>query len=333
MSHTIAILAVPGVQLLDVGGPIDVFAEANRILGRQFYRLYVVCVSGSAVQASSGVRLAADFSLADISELVPDTFLIAGAPGMSGYMPESNVLAGITALCEKSERFGSVCTGALLLALTGKLNGKQVTTHWNCAELLSIRHPEIVVESDALFIADGRVRTAAGVTSGLDLALRLVEEDLGREIAAEVADQLVMFFRRPVNQSHFVRRSQLSLNGRSALQDLQRWAIQNIKEIGSVSMLAQHINLSERHLTRIFRQEIGLTPAQWLERERISKARLLIEKEKLPAKKIAAECGFSGPDVMRRVFSRLTGMTPAAYRKMVSQQEYFPTKVCPKLTE
>jgi len=320
MSHTIAILAVPGVQLLDVGGPIDVFAEANRILGREFYRLCVVSVSGTVVQASSGVRLAADFSLAELSEHVSDTFLIAGAPDMLSYAPENSVLAGITALCEKSERFGSVCTGALLLALTGKLSGKKVTTHWRCAELLSVRHPEIVVESDALFIADGKVRTAAGVTSGLDLALSLVEEDLGRDVAAEVADQLVMFFRRPVNQSHFVRRDTLSLNGRSALQDLQRWAIQNIKDIDSVSMLAQHIDLSQRHLTRIFQQELGLTPAQWLERERVSKARLLIEKEMLPVKKVAAECGFSGPDVMRRVFSRLTGITPAAYRKMVSRQ-------------
>lgn len=170
------------------------------------------------------------------------------------------MLADINALCDSSQRFGSVCTGALLLALTGKLNGKRVTMHLACADTLSVKHPELIVEADALYVADGRIRTAAGVTSGLDMALRLVEEDLGRSVATEVADQLVMFFRGPVNQSHFVKGCTLSLDGRTALQDLQRWAIANIKEVTSVAIMAEHIGFSQRHLTRIFRQESGLTP-------------------------------------------------------------------------
>ncbi|HGH4684730.1 DJ-1/PfpI family protein [Enterobacter bugandensis] len=320
MSHNVFILAVPGVQMLDVCGPIDVFAEANRVLKRSFYSLRVVSVTDPVIRSSSGVKITADATLSDCGGLTADTFLVAGAPDIAYYQPDPRVLDGINALCESSKRFGSVCTGALLLALTGKLNGKRVTTHWACAKTLSARHPQIIVEADALYVDDGRVRTAAGVTSGLDLALRLVEEDLGREVAAEVADQMVMFFRRPVNQSHFMRSNTLSLDGRTALQELQRWAIANIKDVTTVAMMAEHINFSQRHLTRIFRQEIGLTPAQWLERERVSRAKVLIEKEKMPAKKLAVECGFSGPDVMRRVFYRLTGITPNDYQKMTSRE-------------
>lgn len=318
MSHNVAILAVPGVQMLDICGPMDVFAEANRVLKRNFYTLHVISVTGLSIQSSSGIKLSADATLSDCGGFSAETFLVAGAPEIAHYQPDTRVLAEINALCESSKRFGSVCTGALFLALTGRLNGKRVTTHWACADTLSLKHPEVIVEADALYVADGRIRTAAGVTSGLDMALRLVEEDLGRSVATEVADQLVMFFRRPVNQSHFVRGSALSLDGRTALQDLQRWAIANIKEVTSVAMMAEHIGFSQRHLTRIFRQETSLTPAQWLERERVSKAKLLIEKEKLPAKKLAAECGFSGPDVMRRVFSRLIGITPSGYQKLMS---------------
>lgn len=319
MSHTIAILAVPGVQMLDVCGPMDVFAEANRVLKRNFYTQHVIAVTGSIIHSSSGVKLAADAAVSDSDGFSAHTFLVAGAPDIADYQPDVHMLTWINAMCDSSQRFGSVCTGALLLALTGKLNGKRVTTHWACADTLSLKHPEIIVEADALYVADGRIRTAAGVTSGLDMALRLVEEDLGRRVATEVADQLVMFFRRPVNQSHFVRGNVLSLCGRTALQDLQRWAIANIKEVTSVAMMAGHIGFSQRHLTRIFRQEVGLTPAQWLERERVAKAKLLIEKQKLPTKTLAAECGFSGPDVMRRIFSRLVGITPSGYQKLMSR--------------
>lgn len=317
MSHEIAILAIPGVQLLDVAGPMDVFAEANRVLKRAFYTLKVISLTGSDVATSSGVRLTADLALTDIVDYTPDTFLVAGAPHISCFAPAPGVLNALTGLCDRSSRFGSVCSGALLLAQTGQLRGKRVTTHWASAEALARLHSDIAVEADALFIVDGKVCTAAGVTSGLDLALRLVEDDLGRDTAEDVASQLVMFFRRPVNQTHFVRSNQISLQGRSSLQDLQRWTIANIKSVTGVSAMADYINLSPRHLSRIFRQETGMTPAQWLERERVAFARQLIESDMLPVKKLAAACGFSSPDVMRRVFSRVTGITPAAWRKMI----------------
>ena len=320
MSHDIAILAVPDVQLLDVCGPLDVFAEANRLMKRQVYALKVISVAGAMVHASSGVRLAADILLTETTHYVPDTFLVAGAPDIDSFVPDAEATGLIKGLCQRSKRFGSVCSGALLLARTGLLAGKQITTHWACAGRLAALYPDISVNADALYVADERVRSAAGVTSGLDLALRLVEEDLGQDIAQEVAAQLVMFFRRPVNQTHFIRGNGISLDGRTLFQELQRWVITHLDTVRTVSMMAEHINISERHLTRLFRQELGITPKQWLERERIAKVKQLLEQKKLPAKTLAALSGFSGADVMRRVFCRVTGMTPAAYSRMAGRK-------------
>lgn len=317
MRYEIAILAVPGVQLLDVCGPLDVFAEANRLMKRQVYSHKVISVATSEVLASSGVRLAADLMLANSTDYAPHTFLVAGAPDIDRFVPDETATAQIAGLCQRSQRFGSVCSGALLLARTGLLEGKRVTTHWACAARLAALYPGVTVTADALCVKDDRVRTAAGVTSGLDLALRLVEEDLGREIAQDVAAQLVMFFRRPVNQTHFIRGNGVSLDGRTAFQELQRWTITHIETVKTVSMMASHLNISERHLSRLFRQELGITPKQWLERERVAKVRQLLEQKKLPAKTLAAMSGFSGADVMRRVFCRVTGITPAAYSRLM----------------
>jgi len=204
---------------------------------------------------------------------------------------------------------------------------RRVTTHWACADLLAQRCPEALVEPDALCVADGPLRTSAGVTAGLDLALRLVEEDLGREVAEEVAANLVMFFRRPVNQRHFARRDSLSLSGRAALQELQRWALAHLPEIGGVQDLAAHIDLSVRHLGRLFHQELDTQPGSWLEDARIEKARELLEAGRLPLKAIPEACGYRSGDVMRRAFAKRTGMTPAVYRRLFLQ-----TSAAPKIT-
>lgn len=320
MSHSIAILAVPGVQMLDVCGPLDVFAEANRILKRQIYSPKIIAAGQLVIQASSGINLTGDMTLTGLGEYVPHTFLIAGAPDIESYEPDAASLDAITTLCQRSQRFGSVCSGALLLARTGLLEGKRVTTHWANAERLASQYPGISVETDALCVRDGRVRTAAGVTSGLDLALRLVEEDVGREVAKEVAAQLVMFFRRPVGQTHFMHSNSLSVTGRSALQELQRWVITHLDTVSSVSMMAQHLDISERHLTRLFNQELSITPGQWLERERVARVKQLLEHKAVPAKTLALQGGFSSADVMRRVFKRVTGMTPAVYSKLTGKE-------------
>lgn len=319
MSHSVTLLALPGVQLLDVSGPLDVFAEANRALRRQFYRLNVMAAEPGVITASSGVRIGADVWLEEALDYVTDTLLVAGAPNAEQQRLSESQCARLSVLCARSQRYGSVCSGALLLAQTGLLQRRRVTTHWACADLLALRCPEAQVEADALYVADGPLRTSAGVTAGLDLALRLVEEDLGRDIAQEVAASLVMFFRRPVNQGHFARRDSLSLTGRAALQELQRWALAHLPSIGGVSDLAAHMDLSVRHLNRLFRQQLDMQPGGWLENARIEKARALLEEGRLPLKAIPEACGYRSGDVMRRAFAKRTGITPAVYRRMFHQ--------------
>ncbi|WP_369790801.1 GlxA family transcriptional regulator [Rouxiella sp. WC2420] len=314
MIKTIQILAIPGVQLLDVSGPLDVFAEVNQQMGRKIYQLEVVALEELKIVTSSGICLLAEKCLEQPPQLAIDTFLVAGAPDMAEFSPSASLLMSITDRALNSRRFGSVCTGALLLAATGLLEGHRVTTHWAVAETLASRYPGIQVDADAIYIAEGPLRTAAGVTSGLDLALMMVEEDLGREVAMDVAAQLVMFFKRPGGQMQFSRSGKTSLSGRSALQDLQRWATGNLESINSIKSLAEHLGVSTRHLTRIFTQEIGLTPGDWLEQEKINQARYLLESSELSPKQIAAKCGYSSIDILRRAFQRQLKVSPAQYR-------------------
>jgi transcriptional regulator GlxA family with amidase domain len=214
-------------------------------------------------------------------------------------------------------RFGSVCSGAFFLAATGLLNGRRITTHWAVADRLAQAFPSINIDADAIHVRDGRLRTAAGVTAGLDLALTLVEEDLGRDVAMRVAAQLVMFFKRPGGQMQFSRKGETALVGRSALQEAQRWIVSNPAADHSVARLAQRMGLSPRHFARLFRQEVGITPATWVEEARVTAARRLLESGGAP-KQAAAQCGFADSDTLRRAFVRVVGITPAEYRKRYS---------------
>lgn len=316
MKRTIAVLALPGVQLLDVSGPLDVFAEANALLKREVYALKIITLGAMTVRASSGIEIVGHYALNACRDLRPDTFLVAGMPDAKQQTLTPDETADIKALCEGSRRYGSICTGAFLLARTGMLSQRTITTHWSCAELLAASFPDIHVDKDALYVADGPVRTAAGVTSGMDLALRLVEEDLGREVAMDIAGNLVMFFRRPANQSHYARGNELSLTGREALQELQRWALTHLQSITTLQDLADHIGLSTRHLNRLFQQQLGVRPGEWLEAGRVSQARELLQNSTLPLKTIASEVGYSSADSFRRAFIRQMGMTPPMYRKL-----------------
>lgn len=230
-------------------------------------------------------------------------------------VPSAAVVNWLRHCAPKARRFGSVCSGAFLLAAAGLLDGRRVTTHWAVASRLASAFPAVQVEYDALHVRDGAVRTAAGVTAGLDLALALVEEDLGRELAKRVAAQLVMFFKRPGGQMQFSREGATELTGRSALQELQRWVIAHPEADHAVPALADRMGLSPRHFARLFRSEVGITPAVWVEQVRVNTARGLLEVNKVPSKQIAMLCGFSDQDTLRRAFSRQLGITPAEYRK------------------
>ncbi len=313
--RTILILAMPGVQLLDVSGPMDVFAEANLQAGVEAYRPLLVATAPGPVRSSSGVRLLPDHVVGDAGSARADTLLVAGCPHMHEAVPDLALLAWLRDLAPRTRRFGSVCSGAFLLAAAGLLEGRRVTTHWAVAERLAQDHPAVIVDADAIHVRDGRLRTAAGVTAGLDLSLALVEEDLGREVARRVAAQLVMFFKRPGGQLQFSRRGETAPGGRSALQEVQRWVAANPAADHAVPRLAARAGLSPRHFARLFRHEVGMTPAAWTEASRITAARRLLEAGREPPKQVAAHCGFADADTLRRAFVRQLGVTPADYRK------------------
>jgi transcriptional regulator GlxA family with amidase domain len=312
---TIAILATPGVQLLDVSGPLDVFAEANAQAGNEAYQLRVVGSALGTIRSSSGVRLMPDMVIGQRLTEKIDTLLVAGAPNMAEASVDRHVVDWVREVARSVRRYGSVCSGAFLLAKAGLLNGRRVTTHWAVADQLAEAFPAITVDSDAIHVRDGRLRTAAGVTAGLDLSLALVEEDLGREVAMKVAAQLVMFFKRPGGQMQFSRKGEAVPVGRSALQETQRWIVAHPGEDLSIAHLASRTGLSSRHFARLFRQEVGVAPAAWVQEARVAAARRLLESGQTVPKQVASQCGFANADTLRRAFVRVVGVTPAEYRK------------------
>lgn len=314
MSKTVAILALPGVQLLDVSGPLDVFAQANIEAGHEAYELQVVACEPGPVRSSSGVRLLPDLIAGGQAGRF-DTFLVAGAPHAGQLHFKASLLEWIRGTAAASRRYGSVCTGAFALAATGLLDGRRITTHWAAVAELTQRYPNVTVEEDALAVRDGKLRTAAGVTAGLDLALALVEEDLGRDVAMRVAAQLVMFFKRPGGQMQFSRKGATQPAGRSVLQEVQRWVAAHPGLSLSVDALAAHAGLSPRHFARLFHAEVGVTPAAWVESTRVQAARALLEAGADAPKQVAGKCGFANADTLRRAFVKHVGVTPAEYRK------------------
>jgi transcriptional regulator GlxA family with amidase domain len=315
-SRSVALLALADVQLLDVAGPLDVFAEANAQCGREIYSLVLVGTAPGPITTSSGRRLLSDFVAPADAGPAFDTLLVAGAPRMHEAAVGAELLAWLRDTAVRCRRYGSVCSGAFLLGQAGLLDGRRVTTHWAVAKALAERFPEAQVEADAICLFDGPLRTAAGVTAGLDLALALVEEDLGAEIARRVAAQLVMFFKRGGGQMQFSRRGVSAPSGRSALQEVQRWVATHPAEEHSVERLAARTGMSPRHFARVFRAETGLTPAAYVETVRIEAARRFLETGEVALKQVAGACGFRDADTLRRAFVRRVDTTPAEYRRL-----------------
>jgi transcriptional regulator GlxA family with amidase domain len=314
-TRTVAILALPGVQLLDVSGPLDVFAEANIQARREVYRLLVIASRVGEIRCSSGARLMPDQTISAPLRHAIDTLLVAGCPNAAEMSPTPAVTNWLRQVAPMTRRYGSVGSGAFFLAAAGLLDGKRVTTHWAVADRLAEAYPSIAVDAEAIHIRDGSLRTAAGVTAGLDLALTLVEEDVGRDTTMKVAGQLVMFFKRPGGQMQFSRKGETLPASRSTLQEVQRFVAANPSSNHCVASLAARSGLSPRHFARRFHSEVGVTPAAWVEAARVSAARRMLESGGDAPKQVAVQCGFANADTLRRAFVRHVGVTPAAYRK------------------
>ena len=311
----ILMFAFPNVQLLDVAGPLDVFAEAGRQVGNgAAYSLQLVAIEAGPLRASNGVHLLPDATLDSVGGDV-DTLLIAGNPFMADYERNPIVSDWVRRMSKSARRTGSVCSGAFVLAHAGLLNGKRATTHWNSVARLASQFPAIEVEPDAIYVKDGSIYTSAGVTAAMDLALALVEEDFGRGIALKVARELVMFLKRPGGQSQFSAPLAAQITERSAIRDVQDWVLENLAKTLSVEQLADCAGMSLRNFARSFKRETQFTPAEFVERARLDTARRMMEETQQPMKWIASVAGFGDANTLRRAFLRQLGVTPADYRR------------------
>jgi len=313
--RVIDVLAYPAVQLLDVTGPIQVFASANVQVtdagGTPPYLLKVVAPGGEGVISSAGVTLAAD-PLTQPGDAL-DTLLVAGGEGAEAAAENPVMVDWVRQRAIKARRVASVCTGAFVLAAAGVLDGRRAATHWMYCAKLAQRFPAIRVESDPIFVRDGQVWTSAGVTAGIDLALALVEEDLGRAVALAVARYLVLFLKRPGGQAQFSTALALqAADDRFGV--LHGWINRHLASDLSLSVLAEHAGMSERSFSRHYAEATGQTPARAIERLRVEAARRLLLETRLPVKRISQRCGFGSEETMRRSFLRLLSVTLQDYR-------------------
>jgi transcriptional regulator GlxA family with amidase domain len=309
----IVLLAPPGVQSLDVVGPAEVFWEAARRLGDpDAYQVQVMGTAQGPVCGTGSLRFLADRTIHDPDEPI-DTLLIAGDPSFDAIDPA--VIAWLRRRAPEARRYGSICTGVFLLAAAGLLDGKRVTTHWECADKLRAEFPNLIVDSDQIFIRDGALCTAAGVTSGIDLALSLLEEDHGRELALLVARYMVMFLKRPGGQSQFSAHLAAQASSRTGIQKIQEYVLENLSADLSVEALALQAGMSPRNFARVFRRDVNRTPAEFVEAARLDAARRMLVDSSTPLQRVAHICGFGDIGTMRRAFIRNIGINPLDYRK------------------
>jgi transcriptional regulator GlxA family with amidase domain len=347
----VAILVYPGVQSLDLTGPLEVFSAAHQLCelggvrGAELsgargaaggerrdsgsrmrresryrarrapgYRTHVISPDGAPVETSSGLTIVPHAGI-DSAPRAIDTLIVAGGAGVERLCEDRAALAWIAARAGDARRVASVCTGAFALAAAGLLDGRRAATHWASVAELARRYPRVRVDPESIFVRDGCVWTSAGVSAGMDLALALIEEDLDREAALTVARHLVLFLRRPGNQSQFSATLAAQAPARDALREVQRFAIENLAADLSVEALAARAHMSARHFARSFRAQAGITPARYVERLRLEAARRALEETVEPLGAVADGCGFGTPETMRRTFLRALGVGPAEYRR------------------
>jgi len=311
----VTVLAYPGVQPLDVIGPFEVFSIASRLARKadQRYQTQVVAAAAGPVRTWSGLALVADRSLARATRPI-DTLMVPGGPGAEAATRDRVLLAWLRRAARHTRRVASVCTGAFLLAEAGLLDGRRATTHWSACAELARRYPRVRVESDPIFIRQGAVSTSAGVTAGIDLALDLVDEDLGRAVALEVARWLVLFLRRQGGQSQFSAQLGTQIAERDGLRDLQGFIAEHPGEDLSVPSLARRAGMSTRNFARAFRRDLNVTPSVYVERARVESARRRLETSEAGLAEIARDTGFGTVETMHRAFRRTLHVTPGHYR-------------------
>ena len=330
--HTMALRKVvmvlfERVQTLDVAGPADALTWGTHFARRDGdgYAITYASLDGGPVRSGSGLSLGVDCSLAEIDGPI-DTLLIPGGGGMHLLDRATPLVQEVRRLSSAARRTGGVCTGAFVLAEAGLLDGRSATTHWFACRTLAERYPSVAVQPDCIYVDDGRVSTSGGITAGIDLALALIESDFDAATARKVARWLVMFLQRPGGQSQFSERLTLELATGSALRPVVDAIVAAPQAAHTVATLAARAALSERHLTRVFTSEMGMTPGRFVERVRVEAARDLLEATHLKLPVVADRSGFGSAETMRRAFLRITGVGPGEHRRRFGARADAPTR-------
>ena len=323
---TIVFLATPNAQILDVTGPFQVFVRANQSFLELHdeaiapYRVHLLSsTKRKSVKTNCGLALAGAEPYRSFRGAI-DTLLVAGGSGVEEAAEDEELLAWLKAMARSVRRIGSVCTGAYLLAAAGLLDGKRATTHWQAAADLATKFKHIDVDPDPIYVRDGNTYTSAGITAGMDLALALVEEDLGAPVALKVARQLVLFLRRSGGQSQYSAALAVQASDRRQIEDVRAWALDNLRHDMPVDRLAAKAGMSPRNFARQFVKETGTTPARYVERLRVEAARRRLEESTDKLEKVAADCGFGTVQGLRRSFMRVLRIPPNDYRHRFAEQ-------------
>lgn len=318
----IVMVIYPDAHVLDVVGPIEVLTGTRYFIekGAAPYQVSLVAACAGPVETSSGLTLQADLSFSGASDALEeiDTLMVAGGHGTLAAMEDSALTGFVREAANRARRVVSICTGAMILAKAGLLDGKRATTHWWWCPLLEKRFPEVTVNRDAIFVRDGNVWTSAGVTAGMDLALALVEMDWGHDIALQVARYNVMYMMRPGGQSQFSAQLVAQQAEDPAINETLGYILENLAAPLNVTALAARARMSERTFARRFKDETRMTPASYVEAARVQAARVALEQSTRGIEQIAAETGFNHPERMRRAFHRHLGISATDYRDRFS---------------
>jgi transcriptional regulator GlxA family with amidase domain len=323
-TRRIAMVGFADAQMLDICGPLEVFSRASRVMtdegrrGADVYQVELLAHRAGPVRMSSGIELVAARSFKGVRGGL-DTLMVAGGRGVDAALKDRELIDWLRRMAPRVRRLASVCTGTFLLAEAGLLDGKCVTTHWGSCDKLAARYPRIRVDPDPIFVRQGRLYTAAGVTAGMDLALALVAEDHGTALSRAVARELVLFLQRPGGQSQFSTQLRIQSSDRAPIAELQSWMADHLSDDLSVVALARQAAMSPRNFARAFAESVGMTPARFVQRTRLEAARRRLEESEEGVKAIAAECGFGSAESMRRAFLRIIRVAPSAYRSRFSE--------------
>lgn len=303
-----------GVQALDVAGPLDVFAEANRFLpADQQYKVSVVGMRSGNLRFSNGMEFSVPSDYRNFQGET-DMLLVAGGPRAFDMRPEPEFLAWLNRTAQGARRFGSVCNGVFLLGEAGLLKGREITTHWNEATRLAEQFPDSTVNPDKIFVRDGNLFTCGGVAAGIDLCLSLVAEDWGHKLAIEVARQLIVYIRRDGGESQYSPYLAVGQEEGNLVEKVQKYVSENISEVLSIDEIADAVGISRRTFTRTFAKQTNITASVYVEQLRIDFARKLLEETDIPLKTVAFRCGFHNVTQMRMTFCRRLHTTPKKYR-------------------